>query len=141
MLAAAPWLNRLPKGDGHPVLVFPGLGASDMTTAPLRGFLRDRGYTPYPWKQGFNFGPRHGVLDACRDLVLRMMQSEDSGWRRQPTRWSKQQPFNSPTWENRNLAQRGFISLGPIAEPAMPAARPAPPSRAAAPCPRWRRFR
>jgi pimeloyl-ACP methyl ester carboxylesterase len=69
MVAAAPWLNRLPVGDGHPVVVFPGLGASDMTTVPLRNFLRDRGYTPYAWKQGFNFGPRHGVLEACRDLV------------------------------------------------------------------------
>ena len=69
MVAAAPWLNRLPVGDGHPVVVFPGLGASDMTTVPLRNFLRDRGYTPYAWKQGFNFGPRRGVLDACRDLV------------------------------------------------------------------------
>ena len=69
MVAAAPWLNRLPVGDGHPVVVFPGLGASDMTTVPLRNFLRERGYTPYAWKQGFNFGPRHGVLEACRDLV------------------------------------------------------------------------
>jgi pimeloyl-ACP methyl ester carboxylesterase len=69
MLAARPWLNRLPTGDGHPVLVFPGLGASDLTTLPLRNFLRERGYTPYPWKQGFNFGPRHGVLQACRDQL------------------------------------------------------------------------
>jgi len=74
MLAAAPWLSRLPSGDGHPVLVFPGLGASDFTTVPLRNFLRDRGYTPYAWKQGFNFGPRHGVLDACRGLVAQLAE-------------------------------------------------------------------
>ena len=74
MLAAAPWLNRLPVGDGHPVVVFPGLGAADMTTWPLRNFLRDRGYTPYPWKQGFNFGPRHGVLDSCRAHVQQVAQ-------------------------------------------------------------------
>ena len=74
MVAAAPWLNRLPMGDGHPVMVFPGLGASDMSTVPLRNFLRDRGYTPYAWKQGFNFGPRHGVMDACRELVKRTAQ-------------------------------------------------------------------
>ena len=60
MLAAAPWLYTLPRGDGHPVLVFPGLGATDFTTAPLRAFLRSRGYVTYAWKQGFNFGPRHG---------------------------------------------------------------------------------
>ena len=74
MVAAAPWLNRLSMGDGHPVMVFPGLGASDMSTVPLRNFLRDRGYTPYAWKQGFNFGPRHGVMDACRELVKRTVQ-------------------------------------------------------------------
>jgi pimeloyl-ACP methyl ester carboxylesterase len=69
LLAATPWLNQLPRGDGHPVIVFPGLGASDASTLPLRQFLRQRGYTPYAWQQGFNFGPRHGVLDAARERV------------------------------------------------------------------------
>jgi pimeloyl-ACP methyl ester carboxylesterase len=69
MLAATPWLARLPVGDGHPVIVFPGLGASDLTTITLRNFLRSRGYTPTPWMQGLNLGPREGVLDNCRALV------------------------------------------------------------------------
>jgi pimeloyl-ACP methyl ester carboxylesterase len=69
MVAAAPWLNRLPTGDGHPVIVYPGLGAADFTTLPLRNFLRQRGYTPYAWKQGFNFGPKHGVLESCREQL------------------------------------------------------------------------
>jgi len=68
-VAAMPWLRRLPKGDGHPVVVFPGLGAADFTTAPLRRFLDSMGYVTYPWQQGFNFGPRHGVLDGCLDRV------------------------------------------------------------------------
>lgn len=71
MLAGSPLLNRaldkLPRGDGHPVLVFPGLSAADFTTVPLRNFLRDRGYVPYGWEQGFNFGPREGVLQGCLD--------------------------------------------------------------------------
>jgi len=71
MLASMPWLKRLPAGDGHPVIVFPGLGAADMTTAPLRGLLETLGYSTYPWMQGFNLGPREGVLYACRDLVRR----------------------------------------------------------------------
>ncbi len=65
LLAAAPWLARLPEGDGHPVLVFPGLCANDLTTIPLRRFLRARGYAPYAWEQGLNLGPRAGVLDGC----------------------------------------------------------------------------
>ena len=72
MWAATPWLARLPTGDGHPVLVFPGLGASDITTLTLRNFLRDRGYTTYPWLQGFNFGPRAGVLEACRSTLAEL---------------------------------------------------------------------
>ncbi len=74
MLAASPWLSRIPVGDGHPVVVFPGLGASDRSTLPLRNFLRDRGYTPYPWKQGFNFGPKQGVLNQARAHVEQVAQ-------------------------------------------------------------------
>lgn len=59
LMAAMPWLARLPVGDGHPVLVLPGLGANDLSTLPLRNFLQARGYTPYGWGQGFNFGPRN----------------------------------------------------------------------------------
>ncbi|HWX32882.1 MAG TPA: hypothetical protein VNZ53_36310 [Steroidobacteraceae bacterium] len=31
-LAAYPLLQRAPRGDGHPVLVLPGLAASDVST-------------------------------------------------------------------------------------------------------------
>jgi pimeloyl-ACP methyl ester carboxylesterase len=73
LFAATPWLRaNAAQGDGHPVLVLPGLGASDSTTLPLRGFLRERGWTPYAWEQGFNFGPRHGVLDRCRGLLMQI---------------------------------------------------------------------
>lgn len=69
MLAAMPWLRRLPRGDGHPVLVLPGLGANDFTTVPLRRFLDQLGYVTHPWGQGFNFGPRQGVLKRCNEFV------------------------------------------------------------------------
>ena len=65
MIAATPWLRRLPRGDGHPVLVFPGMGANDITTVPLRNFLGGLGYVTQAWGQGFNFGPREGVLKQC----------------------------------------------------------------------------
>jgi pimeloyl-ACP methyl ester carboxylesterase len=68
-LAAVPWLRRAPAGDGHPVLVFPGLAASDITTLPMRQFLRSRGHAAYAWEQGLNVGPRDGVVEACRDRV------------------------------------------------------------------------
>ena len=39
LLVAAPWLATAPRGDGHGVLVLPGLLASDTSTLPLRGYL------------------------------------------------------------------------------------------------------
>jgi pimeloyl-ACP methyl ester carboxylesterase len=64
-LAAQPLLASAPKGDGHPVLVFPGLVATDLSTRPLRQFLQGRGYAVYPWEHGRNLGPREGVLEGC----------------------------------------------------------------------------
>ncbi|HEX4944357.1 MAG TPA: hypothetical protein VFV55_08385 [Usitatibacteraceae bacterium] len=61
-----PLVEMAPKGDGHPVLLFPGLLASDRTTAPLRGFLKEQGYAPYGWELGTNRGPREGVMETCR---------------------------------------------------------------------------
>lgn len=75
LLAATPWLRKLPRGDGHPVLVFPGLGANDFTTGALRRFLDDLGYVTHPWGQGFNFGPRQGVLERCNHDVRRLFNA------------------------------------------------------------------
>jgi pimeloyl-ACP methyl ester carboxylesterase len=74
MLAASPWMRQLPAGDGHPVLVFPGLAANDLTTQPLRSFLRERGYTVHGWKQGLNLGPRPGVLEDCGERLRELAQ-------------------------------------------------------------------
>lgn len=86
LLASAPWLRQLPAGDGHPVIVFPGLGVSDFSTVPMRNFLRDRGYAPHPWRQGFNFGPREGVLEACVDMLKGL--NERSGCKVSLVGWS-----------------------------------------------------
>jgi len=64
-----PFLRQVPKGDGQPVLVFPGLLAGDSTTLLLRAFLKQLGYVPFGWKQGINIGPRHGVLAGCKERI------------------------------------------------------------------------
>ena len=69
MLAAFPWLRTLQRGDGHPVMVFPGMAANDLTTWPLRGFLQSLGYVTQAWGQGLNVGPRNGVLERCADDI------------------------------------------------------------------------
>lgn len=68
-LAALPLLSLAPRGDGHPVLVLPGLMASDASTRALRSFLKSRGYAVSGWRQGRNLGLRHGVQEAMADLV------------------------------------------------------------------------
>jgi pimeloyl-ACP methyl ester carboxylesterase len=74
LFAAFPWLRSLPRGDGHPVLVFPGMGANDVTTWPLRGFLQSLGYVTQAWGQGLNFGPKRGVLERCADDIRALSQ-------------------------------------------------------------------
>jgi pimeloyl-ACP methyl ester carboxylesterase len=71
-LAAMPFWRGAPRGDGHPVLVFPGLAAGDLTTLLMRRFLSAQGYAPYAWEQGLNFGPRPGLLEACIERVGRL---------------------------------------------------------------------
>src|SRR5437868_1003407 len=70
VLPAWPALQRAPAGDGHSVLVFPGLAASDPTTLPLRGYLASLGYATEGWAQGFNFGPRAGVLETAKTRLI-----------------------------------------------------------------------
>ena len=48
--------DSLPKGDGHPVIFFPGFLTSDIFTLPLQSRVEERGYKVYGWDNGFNLG-------------------------------------------------------------------------------------
>lgn len=72
---ALPLLNLAPRGDGHPVLVLPGLVASDASTQLLRSFLRRKGYAVSGWRQGRNFGLRDGVQESMLDLVQELHET------------------------------------------------------------------
>jgi pimeloyl-ACP methyl ester carboxylesterase len=63
------------KGDGHPVMVLPGLATGDGSTAIMRRFLRSRGYAAVGWGQGINRGPRPGVLESAHE-TLRGLRGE-----------------------------------------------------------------
>jgi pimeloyl-ACP methyl ester carboxylesterase len=67
---ATPGLLAAPRGDGHGVLVFPGLLASDTSTVPLRAFLRWLGYDVRGWDLGRNNGPTEEVLAGLPRAVL-----------------------------------------------------------------------
>ncbi len=64
LLLAAPWLLRSPRGDGHPVLVLPGLLTSDVSTLALRTYLSFLGYRVHGWNLGLNTGPTATVVDG-----------------------------------------------------------------------------
>ncbi|CAN5214408.1 alpha/beta hydrolase [soil metagenome] len=75
-LALPALLRYVPRGDGHPVLVLPGLLADDASTAPLRRFLAGRGYAVQGWGQGRNLGPREGVIAQMQETLAQMHASE-----------------------------------------------------------------
>jgi pimeloyl-ACP methyl ester carboxylesterase len=86
MLASWPLLKSAPSGDGHAVIVFPGLGAGDLSTVPLRNFLSAQGYETYGGDLGLNFGPREGVLQKSVERVQEIQQ--DSGRKVSLIGWS-----------------------------------------------------
>ena len=81
-----PLLLGAPRGDGHPVLVLPGFGASDASTRVLRGYLRDRGYHVHAWRLGRNLGPRAGTVEGLRSRVREL--AERHGRRMSLVGWS-----------------------------------------------------
>ncbi len=83
---AEPFLRHLPPGDGHPVMVIPGLAANDVSTLPMRRFLQRRGFEACPWNFGFNLGPRRGVLRGCVEHVREL--AEHHGGRVSLIGWS-----------------------------------------------------
>jgi pimeloyl-ACP methyl ester carboxylesterase len=72
LATALPLLRLAPRGEPHPVLVLPGLGASDLSTATLRRWLRGLGYPVVGWALGRNRGPTQEVLDELPRLVRRL---------------------------------------------------------------------
>jgi pimeloyl-ACP methyl ester carboxylesterase len=68
-VVSLPVLRRMPRGDGHPVLVLPGFLASDRSTVALRSALRSRGHAVHRWGLGRNLGPRPAVAEALVDRL------------------------------------------------------------------------
>jgi len=79
-LACLPLLQTAPRGDGHPVLVLPGLIAGDGSTRLLRGYLGGLGYDVHGWGLGRNLGLKPGLEDRMVALVHELHQR--SGGRR-----------------------------------------------------------
>lgn len=115
-LALWPLLLAGPRGDGHSVLVFPGLATSDITTVMLRTFLSQRGWDAHGWKQGLNFGLRKGVLATALAHVREL--HEASGRKISLVGWSLGGVYARELAKMAPEAVRCAISLG---SPVMPA--------------------
>ena len=110
LLPAWPLLNRAPWGDSHPVVVFPGLTANDISTAPLRRYLQLLNHSACGWDQGFNFGPRPGVLDEARDQLVRTFES--TGRKISLLGWSLGGIYARELAKEMPQMVRGVITLG-----------------------------
>jgi pimeloyl-ACP methyl ester carboxylesterase len=67
-----------PSGDGHPVVVFPGLASDQRAIEPLTSFCRGLGYPTHDWGRGFNAGPQGDVqrwLDSLADDIHQISQA------------------------------------------------------------------
>src|SRR5574337_1210113 len=113
-LAAWPLLHLAPRGDGHAVLVLPGLTAGDASTRLLRRYLSDLGYDVHGWGLGRNLGPRPGVREAMLDRLDRL--HETSGRKVSLVGWSLGGAYARALSLRRPDAVRSVVTLGsPIA--------------------------
>ncbi|MBI3698981.1 MAG: alpha/beta hydrolase [Afipia sp.] len=69
-LMLSPALLAAPRGDGHPVLVLPGLLATDVSTLILRRYLDVQGFSSHPWGLGRNVGGVYSMRDKLRKLLM-----------------------------------------------------------------------
>jgi hypothetical protein len=109
-LAARPLLPRLPHGDGHPVLVLPGLLADDVSTRALRATLRRLDYRVHGWGLGRNIGPTAVCVNGMRDKLDYL-----HGRYRRPVTligWSLGGIFARDLARNSPAAVRQVITLG-----------------------------
>lgn len=76
LLARAPHLARVPRGDGGPVIDIPGWKAPEASMAPLRAYLRSVGHDAHGWGQGVNAGhPERDTAILAEKVATRHEQT------------------------------------------------------------------
>ena len=86
LVAASPVLATALRGDGHPVMVLPGLMTGDPGTLLLRTALRTLDHNVSGWALGINRGPTRRVVERLRAQLDRLHQ--ESGRRVSLVGWS-----------------------------------------------------
>src|SRR6188474_1307663 len=107
-------LTRAPRGDAHPVVVLPGLGAGDASTAPLRWFLERLGYRTHGWGLGTNTGRSRQVPAALDERLSALV--DEHGQRVSVVGWSLGGVYATALAARASQLVRSVITLGsPIA--------------------------
>ena len=109
-VASSPLLLRAPRGDGHPVMVLPGLLAEDASTATMRLYLRSLGYRVHGWRLGRNLGPTAAILNGMSARLEELHQS--SGRSVSLVGWSLGGIFARELARSRPAVVRQVITLG-----------------------------
>ena len=60
------------RGNGQPIMIIPGFGASDRHTRPLRKALNELGFAAHGWGQGVNWGMRPEVRQKLNDRLAEL---------------------------------------------------------------------
>ena len=69
LLARAPRLARVPRGDGGPVIDIPGWKSPEAAMAPLRHYLRRQGHDARGWGLGVNTGNPERDVELLAPMV------------------------------------------------------------------------
>jgi pimeloyl-ACP methyl ester carboxylesterase len=103
-------LRLAPQGDGHAVLVLPGLMASDASTIALRNYLKRQGFDAHGWGLGRNKGFRPHLETQLIAKMRRM--AEESGRKISLVGWSLGGIYARQLAKDRPDLVRQVISLG-----------------------------
>ncbi|MBR0696569.1 triacylglycerol lipase [Bradyrhizobium lablabi] len=116
LLAAAPFLAAAPRGQPHPVMVLPGLGADDRSTIAIRSFLESLGYQVHGWGRGRNVRAPEADLSAVTTQIRKLQA--DSGLKVSLVGWSRGGIIAREVARQNPAAVRMVITLGsPFAAP------------------------
>ena len=105
-----PLLKRLPKGDGHTVIVFPGFMTSEISTRHMRRLLTELGYDVRDWGLGRNLRFNATVEKKMQAMVAQ--KAEDSGGKVSLIGWSLGGVFAREIARAMPENVRSVISLG-----------------------------
>jgi pimeloyl-ACP methyl ester carboxylesterase len=75
----------VPDRRRRPVLVLPGLGASDTSTVALRAHIAGLGHPAHRWRQGRNEGPTREIVEGLTDRFRQLYERHEQpialvGW-------------------------------------------------------------